>query len=112
LVSMHNGGLYHVTCRMPDTQVYPSPPSPFRRRPPSLLYTLQAYASLALQLVVIVVFLRITRTLTGFLFDIDGVLVKGPKALPHAREALELVRSQNVPYVFVTNNGMELEGDR
>ncbi|KAK3262481.1 hypothetical protein CYMTET_28666 [Cymbomonas tetramitiformis] len=39
-------------------------------------------------------------------FDIDGVLVHGPKPIPGAKEALNGLMSKSIPHVFVTNNGM------
>lgn len=41
----------------------------------------------------------------GMAFDIDGVLVRGPKVLPRARESLKKLVDANVPFVFVTNGG-------
>ncbi|XP_019371094.1 PREDICTED: cat eye syndrome critical region protein 5 [Gavialis gangeticus] len=52
----------------------------------------------------------ITQTPTfGFLFDIDGVLVRGRHAIPAAQEAFQKLTDSNgqlcVPAVFVTNAG-------
>ena len=48
----------------------------------------------------------------GLLFDIDGVLVRGKKVLPTARDAIrQLVNSNGqfwVPSIFVTNAGNSL----
>lgn len=45
----------------------------------------------------------------GFLFDIDGVIVRGKKLLPSAKEAFQLLTDKNgnfqVPALFVTNAG-------
>lgn len=46
----------------------------------------------------------------AFAFDIDGVLVRGPKTIPHAVEAISYLNGNNpyniqVPYIFVTNGG-------
>ena len=45
----------------------------------------------------------------GFLFDIDGVIVRGKKLLPFAREAFQMLLDKsgkfNVPVLFVTNAG-------
>ena len=41
----------------------------------------------------------------GFAFDVDGVLVRGPKVLPRATAALQLLRDRGVPLCFVTNGG-------
>ena len=45
----------------------------------------------------------------GVLLDIDGVLVRGRKPIPGAREALEMLRQAEVPSVFLTNRGCESE---
>lgn len=45
----------------------------------------------------------------GVLLDIDGVLVRGRKAIPGAREALEILQQSDVPTVFLTNAGSESE---
>lgn len=41
----------------------------------------------------------------AFVFDIDGVLVKGTHPLPWARETLQLLQRLNVPFIFLTNGG-------
>lgn len=48
----------------------------------------------------------------GFVFDIDGVLIRGWDILPNAKEALKTVHNSGVPYLFVTNNGMDTEEER
>ncbi|KAL1960446.1 hypothetical protein VTO42DRAFT_7745 [Malbranchea cinnamomea] len=53
----------------------------------------------------------------AFAFDIDGVLVRGGKAIPAAVEALKVLNGQNeygvkVPYIFVTNGGGKTEEER
>lgn len=45
----------------------------------------------------------------GFSFDIDGVLVRGPRALPGASAALARLNAARVPWLLVTNGGGELE---
>lgn len=42
--------------------------------------------------------------LRGFLFDMDGVLYRGHRALPGARETLAALDRAGVPYALVTNN--------
>jgi 4-nitrophenyl phosphatase len=44
------------------------------------------------------------RTARAFLFDMDGVLYRGERALPGAREVLDLLRARGVPHLFLTNN--------
>ncbi len=39
-----------------------------------------------------------------FLLDIDGVLMRGDEAIPHAAEAIERLRFEGKPHVFMTNN--------
>ncbi|KAI5927030.1 HAD-like domain-containing protein [Camillea tinctor] len=45
------------------------------------------------------------RTGVAFAFDIDGVLLKGPKVLPGARETIKALQENNIPFIFLTNNG-------
>lgn len=42
----------------------------------------------------------------GFIFDIDGVLIKGNKSLPAARETLQYLQHNNIPFVLLTNRSM------
>ena len=48
----------------------------------------------------------------GFVFDIDGVLIRGWDLLPNSKESLRKVHDSGVPYLFVTNNGMDTEDER
>mmetsp|Transcript_13188 Transcript_13188/g.24454 ORF Transcript_13188/g.24454 Transcript_13188/m.24454 type:complete len:342 (+) Transcript_13188:196-1221(+) len=41
----------------------------------------------------------------GVCFDIDGVLLRGKKMLPGAKEAVQLLRKRNIPHIFLTNGG-------
>jgi len=41
----------------------------------------------------------------AFVFDIDGVLVRGSKAIPQAHEALTLLDQAKVPFILLTNGG-------
>lgn len=41
----------------------------------------------------------------AFVFDIDGVLVRGSKAIPEAHEALTLLDQAKVPFILLTNGG-------
>ncbi|PWY64578.1 phosphatidyl synthase [Aspergillus eucalypticola CBS 122712] len=50
-------------------------------------------------------------------FDIDGVLIRGGKAIPEAASALRYINGENpygikVPYIFVTNGGGKTEEER
>ncbi|KAI0595889.1 HAD-like domain-containing protein [Biscogniauxia sp. FL1348] len=45
----------------------------------------------------------------AFAFDIDGILVKGPKALPGARETIKKLQESHIPFIFLTNNGGRTE---
>ncbi|ODQ81161.1 hypothetical protein BABINDRAFT_34248 [Babjeviella inositovora NRRL Y-12698] len=45
----------------------------------------------------------------GFVFDIDGVLIRGGKSLPHALPALQLLERLKVPYILLTNGGGKSE---
>ena len=52
----------------------------------------------------------------GFLFDIDGVIVRGKKLLPSAREAFRLLTDRHgnfqTPALFVTNAGNSLRSNK
>lgn len=55
----------------------------------------------------------LTKTkVPGFVFDIDGVLVQGSKAIPEARNALRFLNNNKIPFVFLTNSGGLLEGEK
>ncbi|KAJ3185469.1 hypothetical protein HDU87_000090 [Geranomyces variabilis] len=53
----------------------------------------------------------------AFAFDMDGVLIRGGKALPNARRALEKLRGDNpqnkeIPFIVLTNSGGESEASK
>lgn len=52
----------------------------------------------------------------GFLFDIDGVIVRGKKLLPSARDAFKMLIDDKgkfkVPVLFVTNAGNTLRQNK
>ena len=41
----------------------------------------------------------------GIVFDVDGVLVLGKQVVPEAPAALQQLRADGVPHVFMTNGG-------
>ncbi|KAG5421930.1 hypothetical protein I9W82_001023 [Candida metapsilosis] len=41
----------------------------------------------------------------AFVFDIDGVLIRGKKPIPQAKPALELLNREKIPYILMTNGG-------
>ncbi|KAJ6443416.1 phosphatidyl synthase [Purpureocillium lavendulum] len=52
-----------------------------------------------------------------FAFDIDGVLVRGGKAIPEAIQAMRVLNGENefgihVPHIFLTNGGGKTEEER
>ncbi|PHH67401.1 hypothetical protein CDD81_9 [Ophiocordyceps australis] len=52
-----------------------------------------------------------------FAFDIDGVLVRGGKAIPEAIQAMKVLNGENeygihVPHIFLTNGGGKTEEER
>jgi HAD superfamily hydrolase (TIGR01456 family) len=49
------------------------------------------------------------RRALGFVFDIDGVLLRGKVALPTATASLQRLARARVPYIFLTNGGGETE---
>lgn len=48
--------------------------------------------------------MRLADRYDCLLFDIDGVLMRGDEAIPGAPEAVERLRSEGKPHVFMTNN--------
>ncbi|KAI9845364.1 MAG: hypothetical protein M1838_001788 [Thelocarpon superellum] len=48
----------------------------------------------------------------AFAFDIDGVLIRGGRPIPHAIEAMRVLNGENNPYIFVTNGGGKTELER
>lgn len=45
----------------------------------------------------------------AFVFDIDGVLIRGKKPILQAKPALEILNSHKIPYILMTNGGGVLE---
>ncbi|KAK6463306.1 HAD-like domain-containing protein [Scheffersomyces coipomensis] len=48
----------------------------------------------------------------AFVFDIDGVLIRGEQAIPNAKSALDLLNQHKVPFILLTNGGGVPEADR
>ncbi|KAI8273421.1 hypothetical protein K4K60_010875 [Colletotrichum sp. SAR11_57] len=53
----------------------------------------------------------------AFAFDIDGVLIRGGRAIPEAIEAMKVLNGDNeygiqIPYIFLTNGGGKTEEER
>lgn len=48
----------------------------------------------------------------GFVFDIDGVLLRGKKPIPNASQALKLLNKHQIPYILLTNGGGVSESRR
>jgi len=53
----------------------------------------------------------------AFAFDIDGVLIRGGRAIPEALEAMRVLNGENkynmkIPYIFLTNGGGKTEEER
>ncbi|KAH6667031.1 HAD-like domain-containing protein [Plectosphaerella plurivora] len=53
----------------------------------------------------------------AFAFDIDGVLIRGGRAIPEAVEAMKYLNGENefglhIPYIFLTNGGGKTEEER
>ncbi len=49
------------------------------------------------------------RSTIGFVFDIDGVLVRGTEPIRGARETLMRLREQLIPFALLTNSGGQTE---
>jgi ribonucleotide monophosphatase NagD (HAD superfamily) len=39
----------------------------------------------------------------GVALDVDGVLLKGTHVIPQATTALQILKSENIPTIFLTN---------
>ncbi|KAI1763969.1 HAD-superfamily hydrolase [Hypoxylon sp. FL1150] len=50
-----------------------------------------------------------TGRTVAFAFDIDGVLVKGKKPIPGARETIQFLQGLGIPFIFLTNGGGHTE---
>ena len=50
-----------------------------------------------------------TPSATAYVFDIDGVLLRGNTALPFARDSLLRLDDAKIPWILLTNGGGELE---
>ncbi|RMX67321.1 hypothetical protein DD238_003215 [Peronospora effusa] len=48
----------------------------------------------------------------GIAFDIDGVFIRGDHALPKAKQVLQSLEKNKVPYIFLTNGGGCMEEDK
>ncbi len=46
-----------------------------------------------------------------FVFDIDGVLLRSRSPLPGAKETLEFLKRNKIPFIFLTNGGGYTEKD-
>jgi ribonucleotide monophosphatase NagD (HAD superfamily) len=49
---------------------------------------------------------------SGVLCDIDGVLLRGRHPIPGARESIKTLYEKNIPVVFLTNQGLQLETEK
>lgn len=51
-------------------------------------------------------------SLSAFVFDVDGVFIRGEKVIPGARETIRLLQRRNDPFIFLTNGGGHTEQTR
>ncbi|KAI0108527.1 HAD-superfamily hydrolase [Daldinia grandis] len=51
-------------------------------------------------------------SLPAFVFDIDGVFIRGEKLIPGASETVRLLQNRNDPFIFLTNGGGHTEQKR
>ncbi|KAI3339718.1 HAD-like domain-containing protein [Ustulina deusta] len=51
----------------------------------------------------------VRRISFAFAFDVDGVLVKGDKPIPGARETIKMLQEKHVPFILLTNGGGKTE---
>ncbi|WP_283678660.1 TIGR01457 family HAD-type hydrolase [Lentilactobacillus sp. Marseille-Q4993] len=47
----------------------------------------------------------------GYFIDLDGTIYAGKKRIPAAKRFVERLQSQNIPFMFVTNNSTKLPRD-
>ena len=47
----------------------------------------------------------------GFLLDMDGVIYRGPHAIPGAQQFIETLTERQIPFLFLTNNSRSTERD-
>ena len=52
------------------------------------------------------------ESFAGVLCDIDGVLLRGRQRIPGARESIKSLYDRNIPVVFLTNQGLQLEKEK
>lgn len=60
----------------------------------------------------VVRFLSSASSKSAFVFDIDGVLIRGNKPIPQAKTALDLLTQEKVPFLLLTNGGGVTEKKR
>jgi HAD superfamily hydrolase (TIGR01457 family) len=46
----------------------------------------------------------------GYLLDMDGVVYRGTELVPHAREFIARLRTENTPYLLLTNDSTQTPG--
>lgn len=51
------------------------------------------------------------ETIKGVLFDLDGVLYVGDRAIPGARETLQWLQARDIPFRFITNTSTRTAAD-
>lgn len=47
----------------------------------------------------------------GFLIDMDGVIYRGSEVIPGATQFIDNLRSERIPFIFLTNNSQRTERD-
>ncbi|KAK6198798.1 HAD-like domain-containing protein [Scheffersomyces amazonensis] len=55
---------------------------------------------------------KLSSSNLAFMFDIDGVLLRGEQAIANAKPALELLNHHKIPFILLTNGGGVREADR
>lgn len=53
-----------------------------------------------------------SRSPIAFVFDIDGVLLRGKKPIPQAHDTLSLLNKEKIPFILLTNGGGLTEESR
>ncbi len=48
---------------------------------------------------------------SGFLIDMDGVIYRGSQLIPGAKQFIQRLKNENIPFIFLTNNSQRTRRD-
>ncbi len=75
--------------------------------PAATIYSREARARLDEAMGIVAERLRPRMRFGGFMLDMDGTIYKGGNPIPGAREFVSFLRSEGIPFVFLTNNSSQ-----